>query len=126
MSFDAGFQVRHGQSQTDTDIPSARQCVLAALVVARCLIFEVSVEGTAANAHDGFRNAQRWVGHGGKWAGRPFPNVADQLVDAAHARAARKFVDRNWRDMSRSVQVGTANIERLAPRISPLGDPPWR
>src|SRR4051812_22268260 len=103
MSFDAGFQVGHGQSQADTDISSARQCVLAALVVARCLVFEVRVEGTAANAHDGFRNSQRWVGDGGKWAGRPFPNVADQLVDAADARAAGKLVDRNWRHMSRSV-----------------------
>src|SRR5690242_11504351 len=54
--------------------------------------------------------------------GGPFPDIANELVDAADARAARIFLDGYGAILARAVEVSPADVERLAPRIAALSD----
>ena len=120
------FQVAHRQREAEADVAAARERLFAALEVAGGLVFEVGVEGAAANAHNRFRNVQCRVGRVRQRRRRPFPDVADELVDAAHAGAAGKFIDRHRRVVTRTIQMSPANVERFAPGITSLRDPARR
>ena len=52
--------------------------------------------------------------------GGPFPDVADQLLHAAHADAAGKLFDGHGATRARAPQVGPAAVHGLAPRIAAL------
>src|SRR5262245_42960531 len=96
--------------------------MLAALVMASGLIFEVGVVAAATNAHHGFGHAKRCVGDVRERRGGPFPDIADELVDAADTGAAGELVDGNRRAVAGTVEMRAADVERFAPRVPALGD----
>src|SRR3954453_18384325 len=89
------------------------------------LVFEIRVVSAATNAQYGFGYVQRGIAQFTKRRGGPFPNVADELVDAADAGAARILFDGHRALFARAVQVGAADVERFAPRVAALSDAPW-
>ena len=100
----------------------AGQRVVAALKVARGLVIEIGVEGPAAQCSSSWLarcSAGSCLGQR-KGVGRPFPDVADQLMHAAHADAAGKLVDADRAARARAPQVGPAAVHGFAPRIAAL------
>src|SRR4051812_41411918 len=121
-----GFQIAHWEGEAETDVATASESLFAALEVAGGLVFEVRVEGAAADAHNRFRYVQCRVGRVRQRRRRPFPDVADELMDAAHAGAAGEFIHRHRSAVTRTIQMRPPDIERFAPRITALRDSPRR
>src|SRR5689334_8142125 len=65
---------------------------------------------------------QRRVAELSERCGGPLPNVADQLVDAAHAGASGKLVDGDGAVIAGAMEVSASDVERLTPRVAPLCD----
>src|SRR4051794_25686128 len=77
LRFGICLKITHRQGKAASDVASPREGVLAALIVAGCLVFKVGIECTATDAHRRFGYAQRRIGYCAERGCCPLPNVAD-------------------------------------------------
>ena len=123
LVFLGDFERRHGKRQSETDVVPPCEWVLPALVVASRLVLKIRVERAAADALERLGHVERGLRSRAQRRGRPLPNVADQLVHSADALAVGTLVDIHRARAVRAPEVGATDLERLAPGITPLGNP---
>src|SRR5947209_12814830 len=100
-------EVANAQRAAEADVVLAAERIFTAGELARGLIIEIGIERAAANRLKQ-RLVRALVGQRGdpeEIVGRPFPNVANELIDAADAHARGKLLDRHSLSRARSPQV---------------------